>query len=106
MKPIEYSEYLTHNTKNGDRWDLLAFDYYGTAFATEILLEANPALTLTGGRALPDSPPGPPPLQGGVNPPFAASSQLAVLPAGLTLVVPILSPDDLKPEEEGPVPWR
>jgi phage tail protein X len=77
MKPIEYSEYLTHITKDGDRWDLLAHEYYGTAFATEVLLEANPA-----------------------------HAALAVLPSGLSLVVPILSPEDLRPEEEGPVPWR
>lgn len=64
-------EYFEHITKIGDRWDLIAFDYYGDATLIKPLLLANPHLT-----ANPDAPA---PL---------------VFGAGITLRVPIL------PEEE------
>ena len=71
------TDYLTHRTKDGDRWDLLAQEYYGVAFAIEPLLEANPV-----------------------------HARLTILPAGLTLKVPLLRTQDVNPEPEGDVPWR
>jgi hypothetical protein len=37
-------EYFEHVTKIGDRWDLIAFDYYGDATLIKPLLMANPAV--------------------------------------------------------------
>lgn len=37
-------EYFEHTTKAGDRWDLIAFDYYGDAKLIKPLLMANPDL--------------------------------------------------------------
>jgi phage tail protein X len=71
------NEYLTHKTRAGDRWDLLAMEYYGNAFATEFLLDANPGL-----------------------------AALAILPAGLALKVPLVDAADINPQQEGVVPWR
>ena len=36
--------YFEHSTKIGDRWDLIAFDYYGDATRIKPLLKANPDL--------------------------------------------------------------
>jgi phage tail protein X len=69
--------YLTHKTKDGDRWDLLAFEYYGNAFAIELLLETNLGL-----------------------------ANMAILPSGLTLRVPLVNEDALNPEVAGVVAWR
>ena len=38
------SEYLEHITQIGDRWDLIAHDYYGDATLIRPLLRANPNL--------------------------------------------------------------
>lgn len=38
------TEYLEHETRIGDRWDLIAFDYYGDAKLIKPLLLANPDL--------------------------------------------------------------
>ena len=35
-------EYFEHVTQIGDRWDLIAFDYYGDAKLIKPLLMANP----------------------------------------------------------------
>ncbi len=37
-------EYFEHITKIGDRWDLLAYDYYGDATLIKPILKANPDL--------------------------------------------------------------
>jgi phage tail protein X len=70
-------EYLTHKTKDGDRWDLLAFEYYGNAFATELLLDANPGC-----------------------------ATLTILPSGLALKVPLVDAVVVNPPQEGITPWR
>lgn len=70
-------EYLTHITKNGDRWDLLAYKYYGKAFAVEFLLDANPA-----------------------------HAKQTILPSGIKLIIPVLSQEQLNPEQESVVAWR
>lgn len=61
-------EYFEHTTLAGDRWDLLAYRYYGDPAKQKILLEANRRLWL---EEL-----GVPPL---------------VLPRGLVLKVPVIS---------------
>jgi len=70
-------EYLTHKTKDGDRWDLLAYEYYGNAFAIGFLLDANPRC-----------------------------ASLTQLPSGLALKVPLIDADTINPPQSGGVPWR
>jgi phage tail protein X len=74
------SEYLTHTTLQGDRWDSLAYRYYGDALAYPVILQANPTVDPTPGT----------------------------LPGGLALRIPILDETDLAPAlpaTEGDVPW-
>ncbi len=53
MKPIDA---LEHITKDGERWDTLAWRYYGNPHAYGPIIEANPAFDigtlLPGGRLL------------------------------------------------------
>lgn len=70
-------EYLTHQTLDGDRWDLLAYHYYGDATNMGPLLQANPDW-----------------------------ASLNTLPAGLNLRVPILAEADVTTQLiSGSVPW-
>lgn len=41
-------EYLSHTTREGERWDQLAFTYYGDATRYEPIVRANPHVPLTG----------------------------------------------------------
>lgn len=65
-------QYLSHTTREGERWDQLAFTYYGDAHRYEAIIRANPQVPLT-----------------------------RSLPAGLTLRIPVLeeqtSTEDLPP---------
>lgn len=47
--------YLTHITTEGERWDQLAWKYYGNALAYERIVAANPQVPIT------------PTLQGGLR---------------------------------------
>jgi phage tail protein X len=74
-------EYLTHATVTGDRWDLLAQRYYGDGTAYGFLLQANPDVAFT-----------------------------PLLPAGITLRIPILDAATLNPAPASPsdsqeFPW-
>jgi len=40
----EFYEYIT---KDGDRWDLIAYDYYGDATLYEPIITANPDVPIT-----------------------------------------------------------
>lgn len=73
--------HFEHKTIDGDRWDLLAYRYYGDAAKQSVLLKANRALFL--------DPITVPPL---------------ILPAGLTLIVPVLDADDV--DESLLPPWK
>lgn len=55
------TEVITHVTADGDRWDLLAWRYYGEATGYERIVAANPGVALS-----------------------------PVLPSGLTLNIPVL----------------
>lgn len=61
--------YLTHITREGERWDQLAHRYYGSALAYERIIAANPHVALT-----------------------------AILPSGLTLSIPVIELEDLSEE--------
>lgn len=56
--------FLVHVTTEGERWDQLAWRYYGDAHRYLPIVEANPHVPIT-----------------------------AALPAGLTLAIPILEPE-------------
>lgn len=49
-------EYLEYVTKDGDRWDLIAWEMYGDAGRMEPIIAANPSIpisrTLAGGLTL------------------------------------------------------
>lgn len=66
------AEFLTHLTIAGDRWDLLAWDYYADPHQYERIQRANPAAPRT-----------------------------PVLPGGLRLLIPVIevatTPDSLPP---------
>jgi len=71
------SNHLEHITRDGDRWDLLAWEFYGDALAYEGIIRANPSVPI-----------------------------YPILPAGLTLRIPILedAPTSLALEELPP--WK
>jgi len=39
-------EYIEHITKQNDRWDLLAWQYYGDAMRYEEIIKANPLIAI------------------------------------------------------------
>jgi phage tail protein X len=55
--------FITHVTTEGERWDQLAWRYYGDAHRYLPMVQANPHVPIT-----------------------------AILPSGLTLAIPILEP--------------
>ncbi|MDR6952684.1 phage tail protein X [Ancylobacter sp. 3268] len=59
------TDYLVHPTKDGDRWDLLAYRYYGDVSLQGELINANRALF------------------------FDAMTIPLILPSGLDIIVPI-----------------
>src|SRR5690606_8109276 len=46
--PEMADQYLSHVTREGERWDQLAFTYYGDATRYEPIVRANPQVPLTG----------------------------------------------------------
>jgi phage tail protein X len=75
------TRYIEETTKPGDRWDLIAWRMYGDATRYQPILDANRHL-----------------LTGDPLPAIAP-----VLPAGLTLRIPIL---DAAPTGADAPPWR
>ena len=69
-------DYLEHITREGERWDSLAWRYYGDAFAYGPLIEANPHLRIT-----------------------------PRLPAGQMLLVPFIESDSNRLSQSLP-PWK
>lgn len=66
--------YIAHVTAEGDTWDRLAYRYYGNARRYPAIIEANPHVPIT-----------------------------AALQAGITLAIPLLSPENTL--EDLP-PWK
>ena len=75
-----------HVTKEGERWDLIAFRYYRTVTRMSGLIAANRALFLS------DEMPG-------------ATAVPAILPSGLKLIVPIVDEETLAEDVNLP-PWK
>lgn len=70
------SNFVTHITKDGDRWDSLALTYYGDALAYGRIIRANPGVPID-----------------------------AVLPSGLSLRIPLVARTRLNTDVNLP-PWR
>lgn len=70
------AEFITHTTREGDRWDLLAWTYYGDATWVSLLTKANPGVSLA-----------------------------PILPVGLSLKVPIVDAPEAA-STPGLPPWR
>lgn len=66
------NQFLTHITKDGERWDQIAYQYYADALVYELVITANPQVAIT-----------------------------TTLPAGLVLSIPMIATaqaaDDLPP---------
>lgn len=68
--------YLNHLTQDGDRWDSIAWRYYGDVKHVPLLIEANPHVPV-----------------------------VEVLPGGLNLAIPVIEAEDATALEELP-PWK
>jgi phage tail protein X len=69
------SGYIEHLTAEGDRWDLLAWHYYGDATRYEEIILANPALPI-----------------------------IPILPAGVKVLIPVAD-DPAPAVDAGLPPW-
>lgn len=69
-------ECLEHITSEGDRWDLLAWEYYGDASQYEPIIAANPEVMIT-----------------------------PILTTGIRLLIPIIEDAELIDTEDLP-PWK
>lgn len=69
-------ECLEHMTVDGDRWDNLAWQYYGDATQYEAIIAANPDAQIE-----------------------------PILPAGIRLLIPVIEEDEEIDTEDLP-PWR
>jgi len=70
------TDVLVHITSAGDRWDLLAWKYYGDASQYEPIIAANPEVMIE-----------------------------PILPAGIRLLIPIIEDAELINTEDLP-PWK
>lgn len=70
-------QYYEHITKEGDRWDLIAYQYYGDATMYEPIVRAN----------------------------FTTVGIKPILPSGIKLKVPVIDVKNIIPSEELP-PWK
>lgn len=68
--------YLNHLTQDGDRWDSIAWRYYGDVKHVPLLIEANPHVPI-----------------------------VEVLPGGLNLAIPVIEAEDATALEALP-PWK
>lgn len=46
MTGMASSQFITHITAAGERWDLLGWQYYGDATLYSLIIMANPAVTI------------------------------------------------------------
>ncbi|MDD3236804.1 MAG: tail protein X [Candidatus Gastranaerophilales bacterium] len=70
---MQYSHYKEHITKQGDRWDTIAYKYYGDCFKYAPLVMANPTVAIS-----------------------------PIIPTGIKLIVPVLSDIDATNEDLPP----
>ncbi|ARF49412.1 hypothetical protein DSJ_08740 [Pantoea stewartii subsp. stewartii DC283] len=67
--------FLEHVTRNGERWDSLAWQYYGDPLGYPRIIAANPHVAIT-----------------------------PVLPSGLLLLIPVIEAEEASTEEDI-APW-
>lgn len=72
-----YSKYIEHTAQAGERWDDLAYKYYGNCFQVNEIIEANPQI--------------------GISP---------FLPEGETIVIPILESKTSSTSNESLPIWQ
>lgn len=70
------TEYIEHVTREGERWDQLAWEYYGDPYDYERIILANPTIPI-----------------------------IPVLPSGVILLIPIIEDAEEIPAVELP-PWK
>lgn len=44
---MAYSKYIEHKAQAGERWDDLAYKYYGNCFQVNEIIEANPDIAIS-----------------------------------------------------------
>jgi phage tail protein X len=69
-------QYLQHTTRDGERWDQLAYRYYGDPHRYEEIVRANPDVPIR-----------------------------PILPSGVRLLIPVAEPSDRVPLNQLP-PWK
>lgn len=69
-------EYLEYITKEGDRWDLIAYQFYGDPTMYEPIIVANPLIPI-----------------------------IPILPSGIPLQIPNIEDDEIISNEDLP-PWK
>lgn len=70
-------EVIEHVTQDGERWDSLAWKYYGDATAYEVIISANPSLPI-----------------------------VPILPSGIKVLIPVLAEAEPGTTVEGLPPWK
>ena len=70
---LQFDEYYEHITSDGDRWDLIAFEYYGDPALYEPIISANPDIAIK-----------------------------PVLKSGLKIKVPVIDVEEKAPEDLPP----
>lgn len=70
------TEYVPYTTQQGDRWDLIAWRFYGDAYAFEAIIIANPTVPI-----------------------------VATLPAGILLAIPLRTQQPVQQAQLLP-PWK
>ena len=73
---MNYTEYFEYITKDGDRWDLIAYVFYGDATKYEPIISANPDVAIT-----------------------------PILPSGIMLRIPDIQDEETVSSEDLP-PWK
>lgn len=70
------AEIMEYITKDGDRWDLIAYEFYGDATLYERIIQANPLVPI-----------------------------IPILPSGIPLQIPDIDDDEIISNEDLP-PWK
>jgi phage tail protein X len=72
----ENTQYIEYITKDGDRWDLIAYQFLGDATLYELIIVANPLVPI-----------------------------FPILPAGIPLQIPDINDEEMTTTEDLP-PWK
>lgn len=74
---MEQGNSIEYRTKDGDRWDLIAWNFYGDASKFGPIIQANPDVVID-----------------------------TVLDGGITLYIPILPDDEIQQSNDTLPPWK